>query len=78
MTATAPSRAGPDSSGLRLSTFTVPPVLVRTLRWLLEGVGTYGLALHGYSLEQVLATDHTAAEPSPTHRTSNPTLIGEK
>ncbi|WP_433203170.1 hypothetical protein ACQP1G_13595 [Nocardia sp. CA-107356] len=48
-----------DVSDPRPSTFTVPLTVIRTLQWLLEGFCIYGLALHGYSLEQVLAADHS-------------------
>ncbi|WP_330256974.1 hypothetical protein OG874_21890 [Nocardia sp. NBC_00565] len=64
MTANAPpdtpvESADLDSSGPRPSTFTVPLTLIRRLQWFLEGFCIYGLALHGYSLEQVLAADHS-------------------
>jgi hypothetical protein len=49
----------PDSSAPSPSTFTVALVLVRTLQWLFEGFCIYGLSLYGYSLEQVLAADHS-------------------
>ncbi|WP_433731600.1 hypothetical protein ACQP0C_06795 [Nocardia sp. CA-129566] len=63
MTANAPpdpliESADPDSSDPRPSTFTLSSALVRTLRWLLEGFSIYGLTMHGYCPEQVMAADH--------------------
>lgn len=76
MTANAPpdpliESADLDSSDPRPSTFTMPSVLVRTLRWFLEGFCMYGLSMHGYSLEQVLAADHNTGSrqhPPPSHQ----------
>ncbi|WP_433682784.1 hypothetical protein [Nocardia sp. CA-119907] len=70
MTANAPpdtpvESADPDSSDPRPSTCTGPLILVRALRWFLEGICIYGLSLHGYSLEQVRAADHGTESRGP-------------